>query len=109
MHLKLREDREVPLEGHKKDNFLWNTFAQAAFDALKTALTTALVLALPNFFILFEIECDTSGRGISIVLMQYRRPVAYFSRALSDRNDRNLAKSAYENDIIALVLANNHW
>ena len=33
-------------------------------------------------------------------------PIAYFSKALSDRN---LAKSAYERETMALVLALQHW
>jgi hypothetical protein len=40
------------------------------------------------------------------VLQQDRRPVAYFSRALSGRS---LAKSAYERELMALVLAVQHW
>nr|GEV03683.1 Ty3/gypsy retrotransposon protein [Tanacetum cinerariifolium] len=49
---------------------------------------------------------DTSGRGIEAVLMQSQRPIAYFSKALSDQN---LNKSAYEKEIMALVLAIQHW
>ncbi|KAD3068716.1 hypothetical protein E3N88_36596 [Mikania micrantha] len=38
--------------------------------------------------------------------MQQKQPIAYFSRSLGDRN---LAKSAYEREIMALVLAVQHW
>lgn len=90
----------------KKDNFHWGQPAQEAFDALKTAMVSAPVLALPNFSIPFEIECDASGRGLGAVLMQSHRPIAYFSKALSDKN---LTKSAYDKEIMALVLAIQHW
>ncbi|KAJ9547082.1 hypothetical protein OSB04_019625 [Centaurea solstitialis] len=90
----------------KKDVFRWSSAAQSAFEALKHAMVTAPVLALPNFSIPFIVECDASGRGIGAVLMQQQRPIAYFSKALSDQI---LAKSAYEREIMALVLSVQHW
>ncbi|KAD2804662.1 hypothetical protein E3N88_38039 [Mikania micrantha] len=75
----------------KKDAFCWHPGAQAAFEQLKQALVSAPVLTLPDFKQPFMIECDASGRGIGAVLMQNRKPIAYFSKALSDRN---LSKSA---------------
>jgi hypothetical protein len=53
----------------KKNSFTWIEPAQAAFLALKTAVTQAPVLALPNFAQPFVIECDASGVGIRAVLM----------------------------------------
>ncbi|KAL4586656.1 hypothetical protein LXL04_011298 [Taraxacum kok-saghyz] len=90
----------------KKDAFLWTDESQLAFDQLKHTMTTTPLLVLPDFSQPFEIECDASGHGIGAVLMQSRKPIAYFSKGLSDKT---LAKSAYEKEMMALVLAIQHW
>ncbi|MCH84607.1 Ty3/gypsy retrotransposon protein, partial [Trifolium medium] len=60
----------------KKDNFKWNQEATDAFLKLKHIMTTSPVLALPNFNLPFEVECDAAGRGIGAVLMQQKQPIA---------------------------------
>lgn len=80
--------------------------AQQAFDALKKRMTKAPVLRLPNFEEQFELECDVSGTGIGAILMQNSQPIAYFSKALGGKN---LSKSAYEKELMAVVLAIQHW
>jgi hypothetical protein len=47
-----------------KDGFTWNEAAEAAFQELKRALSTAPVLQLPNFERQFVVECDASGSGM---------------------------------------------
>ena len=53
----------------KKDAFRWLEEETQAFHFLKIAMTTTLVLALPNFNKLFVIESDASGARIGAVLM----------------------------------------
>jgi hypothetical protein len=90
----------------KKDGFKWGVEAQNAFEELKKRLTSAPVLALPDFSKDFVIECDASGSGVGAILMQEKRPIAYFSKALGVKN---LTKSAYEKELMAVVLAIQHW
>ena len=53
-----------------KDQFQWFDKAQAAFDAMKAAMTSASVLALPDFNNPFFLEIDASDSGMGIVLSQ---------------------------------------
>jgi hypothetical protein len=50
--------------------FRWGPAQQQAFDALKSKLTHAPLLQLPDFDKTFELECDASDIGIGGVLIQ---------------------------------------
>lgn len=97
-----------PLKDLLKKNvvFVWSSEHQAAFDALKLALTTAPVLALPDFTKQFEIETDASDKGVGAVLMQSGYPLAFLSRSLGPQN-RGL--STYEKECLAILLVVDHW
>lgn len=60
------------------------------------------ILASPDFPEEFVIQCDASGRGIGIVLMQQGKPIAYFSQALKGGA---LDISTDEKALLALVLS----
>ncbi|XP_072956527.1 uncharacterized mitochondrial protein AtMg00860-like [Typha angustifolia] len=66
--------------------FHWTEVRMKAFEALKKAITIALVLALPNFTKPFVVKCDALGTRIRVVLMQEGRLVAYMSKTLSMKN-----------------------
>jgi hypothetical protein len=71
----------------KLKTFQWNPQAHQAFDALKTTMTTTLVLALPNFQNHFTVETDAYIDGIGAVLMQEGQPIAYLSKALGETQE----------------------
>ena len=89
----------------KKDGFSWTEEAAAAFLALKSVVTSASVLALPDFDKPFIVECDASTYGFSAVLLQDKHPLAFFSRPVAARHR---ALAAYEREL-GLVLAIHHW
>jgi hypothetical protein len=67
----------------KSIGFKWNDEQDKAFNLLKDKLCSPPVLALPDFTRAFEVECDVLVIGIGAVLIQDRRPVAYFSEKLN--------------------------
>jgi len=50
--------------------FVWTEVQEQSFSALKKALTSAPVLAMPNFSKPFVIETNASGTRVGVVLMQ---------------------------------------
>ncbi|KAJ0561742.1 putative nucleotidyltransferase, Ribonuclease H [Helianthus annuus] len=90
----------------KKDGFIWSDEALLAFNRLKQALLSAPVLRLPDFSKPFVIECDASSDGVGAILSQENHPPAYFSKGFSPSNR---FKSAYDRELLALVLAVQKW
>jgi hypothetical protein len=90
----------------KKDGFEWSKAAAAAFDALKTAVSSAPILAMPDFNKPFIVECDASSHGFDVVLVQEGHSVAFFSRPVAARH---LTLATYERKLIGLVQAVRNW
>ncbi|KAL0445994.1 UNVERIFIED_CONTAM: Retrovirus-related Pol polyprotein from transposon.6 [Sesamum latifolium] len=88
----------------EKDAFEWNLEAEVAFNQLKEVMTTALVLAMPDFSQPFVVETDACGKGIGAVLMQRGKPIAYLSKAT-----KNLELFTYEKEFLGLLLAVTKW
>ncbi|KAH9770474.1 hypothetical protein KPL71_012393 [Citrus sinensis] len=90
----------------KKGQFNWGENAEEAFEALKTAMTTTPVLAIPNFNEIFVIETDASDAGIGAVLSQQGRPIAFLSRALGPQKR---AWPIYSKEMLAIIEAVRCW
>ena len=84
----------------KKDSFNWNELAQRAFDSLKKAIIEGPVLALPDFTQKFIRETDASGCGIRSLLSQKGHPIAFFSKKLSPRLQK---QGAYVRELYAIT------
>jgi hypothetical protein len=68
VHQRLQPHRSPLTRLLRWDTFAWDDEVQAAFNALKHALTTGLVLQMPDFSKLFIVDCDASGAGFDVVL-----------------------------------------
>jgi len=86
--------------------FRWTEECEESFQKLKTALTTALVLVLPKGSGFYTVYCDTSWIGLSTLLMQDGRVIAYTSRQLKVHE-----KNYYVHDLelAAIVHALKIW
>ena len=116
---------DLTAEGHK--NFAWEEIHEAAFTAIKTALSSQPVLALPLLQENFILYSDASMRGIGGVVAQVQplsgslgiltppsssggpgalplvgvqKPIAFFSRKLTPAETRY---SVTELELLAIV------
>jgi len=88
----------------KNQKFVWTYEAQRSFEALKEALISPPILAMPDDKGDFVLDTDASDYGIGGVLSQYQdgveRVVAYASRSL-DRREQNYCVTRKE--LLAVV------
>jgi hypothetical protein len=90
----------------KHSVFVWASVQQTTFEDLKQALSSAPVLALPDFTRPFSIETDASSTDIGAILQQDGHPLAFVSKALGPGN---LGLSTYEKEYLAILLAVDQW
>ncbi|PKU75012.1 RNA-directed DNA polymerase [Dendrobium catenatum] len=90
----------------KSSQFSWGREQQRNFEKFKEVLSSAPVLAFPDFDKPFQVDTDASAVGIGVVLSQDGRPVEYFSEKLSHPRQK---WSAYEHELYAVVRALKQW
>ncbi len=95
----------------KNAEFIWSPSAQQAFDTLKSAFTTAPVLAHFDPSRKIVVETDASDFAIGCILSQYDEhgilhPVAFYSRkfTLAEIN-----YEIYDKEMLAIVTAFREW
>jgi len=90
----------------------WSRREQVAFEDLKTAVTTALVLVSLQESDLFRIEADSSDFATGAVLSQQSTtdgkwyPVAFYSKSLSSV-ERNY--EIHDKEMLAIICALEEW
>jgi glutaredoxin-related protein len=73
--------------------FEWSEACEKSFQELKRRLTTTPVLTLPDIRKNFLVYCDDSRLGLSCVLMQEGKVVAYASRQLKKHKENYLTRN----------------
>ncbi len=71
-------------KGTKKVPWHWDEVHQRAFNHTKATIAKNVVLAYPDYSKVFEIYTDASSKQLGEVITQDNRPIAFFSRKLSE-------------------------
>jgi hypothetical protein len=96
----------------KKDvEFDWDDDCEKAKNELIQHLTTAPILAFPDFSAPFRLATDASAIAVAGVLSQLQKdgtehPISYFSKALNKAESRY---PAVEQELMAIVLSIKHF
>jgi hypothetical protein len=78
------QTKTTKAKGTKKVPWHWDEVHQRAFNHVKATIAKDIVLAFPDYSKVFEIYTDASSKQLGAVITQDNRPIAFFSRKLSD-------------------------
>ncbi len=78
------QTKSTKAKGTNKVPWHWDEVHQRAFDHVKATIAKDVVSAYPDYSKVFEIYTDASSKQLGAVITQDNRPIAFFSRKLSD-------------------------
>jgi hypothetical protein len=78
------QTKTTKAKGTKKVPWHWDKVHQKAFNHVKATIAKDVVLAYPDYSKVFEIYTDASSKQLGAVITQDNRPIAFFSRKLSN-------------------------
>ena len=90
----------------KDAKFVWENECEERFEELKSHLTTAPIVRVPNWQLPFEVMCDASDLAIGVVLGQREdgKPhVVYYASKTLNETQRNYTTT--EKELLAVVYA----
>ena len=90
----------------KGQPFVWKNECEECFNELKTRLTSAPVLVIPDPALGFQIYSDAFKKGLGCVLMQNQQVVAYASRQLKPHEENY---PTHDLELAAIVFALKIW
>jgi hypothetical protein len=94
------EMKTTKMNKTKKKPWWWDSIHQQAFDNVKAAIAKETFLAYLYFSKPFEIYTDASSMHLRAVITQDNRPIAFFSRKLSETQQKY---SVTEIKLLAIV------
>jgi hypothetical protein len=94
------ETKTTRMNKTKKKPWRWDPIHQQAFDNVKAAIAKETVLVYPDFSKPFEIYMDACSTQLGAIITQDNRPIAFFSRKLSETQQKY---SVTEVELLAIV------
>ena len=94
------QTKATKAKGTKKAPWHWDESHQTAFNLVKATIARDVMLAYPDYSETFEIYADACDTQIGAVITQVNRPLAFFSRKLSDTQKRY---NVTEKELLSIV------
>jgi hypothetical protein len=90
--------------------FQWTDSQRHSFQQLKTAISSAPVLAIPDIALSYAVTTDASGFAVGATLSQDQgkglQPIAFLSHKMND-HERNYP--VHEQELLAVIIALKEW